>query len=479
MYARKNTNKFPNTKSKILLNLVTLINFIIAKSNNYLHLFDKFIKKVYNLSMNIFEIIECKKNGNELSTEQINFFVNGVCSGLVKDFQATSLMMAICLNGMTDRETVDLTMAMANSGEVLDLSDVGVCVDKHSTGGVSDTTTLVVVPILASLGVKVAKMSGRSLGFTGGTADKMEVFKGYKTEIDTQTFKNLIAKNNASIVSPSQNFAVADKILYKLRSQSGTVENKSLIASSIMSKKIASGAKILILDCKFGSGAFMKTYKDAHELAELMVKIGNSVGIKTIAILSDMNQPLTEYVGNNFEVYSALKVLQGRKNHLQEVCYKIAAEALVLDGKCKNFEQANKFIENSIQNGSALQKLKDIVTAQGGSVEYIENPELLLKTKNQVEIFAKHDGYICRIDTSKIGNFAHLLQMKNGIMTRQDDVGIILGKMLGDKVKIGEKLATIYYNDCDNLQEICNGLENCFEIGNHAEKQVLIKETIR
>lgn len=429
--------------------------------------------------MNILDIIQKKKNGLELSNEEIVFFVQGVCSGLIKDFQSTSLMMAICLNGMTERETVALTLSMAKSGQIVDLSDVGNCVDKHSTGGVSDTTTLVVVPVLASLGVKVAKMSGRSLGFTGGTADKMEVFKGYQTEIDTTTFKNLIKANGASIVSPSQDIAIADKILYKLRSESGTVENKSLIASSIMSKKIACGAKMLVLDCKVGSGAFMKTYDDAKQLAELMVKIGNSVGIKTVAILSDMNQPLTEFVGNNFEVYSALQVLNGRHNKLREICTKICAEALLLDEKCNNLQDAIKLVDGVLDDKTALKKLKQIVISQGGSDQVIDNPNILLSYKNKLDIFADCNGYVAKIDCGLVGNLSHLLQQKNGVITRQDNVGIIFDKMLNDSVKIGDKIASIYYNDCDSLQDIADRLKNAIKIGERQKDMQLIYETIK
>ena len=429
--------------------------------------------------MNILEIIEKKKSGYELSSEEINFWIDGVCSGLVKDFQSTSLMMAICLNGMTEKETAALTIAMAKSGQIVDLSDVGDCVDKHSTGGVSDTTTLVVVPVLASLGVKVAKMSGRSLGFTGGTADKMEVFAGYQTELDTETFKRLIKQNGASIVSPSQDIAIADKILYKLRSESGTVENKSLIASSIMSKKIACGAKMLVLDCKFGSGAFMKTFDEAKQLAEIMVKIGKSVGIKTVAILSDMNQPLTKYVGNNFEVYSALQVLKGEKNNLREICVEICTQALLLDKKCDNAQNARQLVENSIDVCDALKKLRQIIKAQGGNDKIIENPQILLKTNKQLDIRVTQNGYISQIDCSEVGNLSHLLQQKNEAITRQDDVGIIFEKMIGDSIKIGDKLATIYYNDCDNLSDIAERLKNAIKIGEKPKNMPLVCGIVR
>ena len=429
--------------------------------------------------MDIIEIINKKKSGKSLSKQEIDFFVQGVCNGQIKDYQTTSFLMAVCLKGMTSQETTDLTLAMAKSGEVLDLSDVGDCVDKHSTGGVSDTTTLVLVPVLASLGVKVAKMSGRSLGFTGGTADKMEVFEGYNTEIDAETFKKLIKQNGASIVSQSANFAYADKILYKLRSDSATVESKSLIASSIMSKKIACGAKILVLDCKFGSGAFMKTKKDALSLAKLMVQIGKNAGIKTIAVISNMNQPLTNFVGNNFEVFSALQVLKGQKNNLQKVATAIAVEVLLLDGKAKNQTEATKMVENCLQNGSALEKLRQIVTAQGGSDRYIDAPQNLLKTNNHIDVLSEKKGVVSKIETDKIGYISHNLQKKDGILSRQDNVGIILDKMLGDNVKVGDKLATIYYNDCDNIDLLGQELKNCFAIGKKFLPQALIEGVVK
>lgn len=422
--------------------------------------------------MDILDIIAKKRNKIELSKQEIQFFVDGVCNGSIKDYQITSLLMAICINGMSFEETYNLTMSMAGSGQVLDLSDLGICVDKHSTGGVSDTTTLVVVPVLASLGVKVAKMSGRSLGFTGGTADKMEVFAGYNNEITTDKFKQLIEQNNASIISQSSDFALADKIIYKLRSDSGTVENMSLIASSIMSKKIACGAKIIVLDCKYGSGAFMKTLEDSKKLATLMVEIGKRAGIKVCAVISSMEQPLTEYIGNNFEVYSGLQVLNGKQNNLSKLATCLCSQALILADKCATESEAEDLVKNAIKSNIAKEKLRQIVISQGGSDYVIDNMEVLLKSNNSIEIKATKPGFINKINTEKLGIIGHNLQKVNGQVVRQDNVGIILNVMLCDSVNVDDKLATIYYNKLDDIEEVCRQLNSCFEI---AEKPTLPK----
>lgn len=425
--------------------------------------------------MDILEIIEKKKNKKVLSKQEIQYFVDGVCSGQIKDYQTTSLLMAICLNGLNFEETFNLTMSMANSGEILDLSDVGLCCDKHSTGGVSDTTTLVVVPILASLGIKVAKMSGGSLGFTGGTADKMEVFSGYQTEISCEQFKNLVKQNNASIISQNEGFALADKIIYKLRSESGTVENISLIASSIMSKKIACGAKILVLDCKYGSGAFMKTKKDSIKLAKLMTKIGKSAGIKVCAVISNMNQPLTKYIGNNFEVYSSLMALDGMPSKLLELSEFLASKVLVMSEKAQNLKEAKQMVQNSVATNKAKQKLAQIVKSQSGSTKIIDKPDMLLKTKNQFDIVSTKDGFISKIDTAKLGTIAHNLQKFNGVFERQDDTGIILQTELADKVVLGDILATVHYNKIDDIEDIESQLRECFVIGKKPKKQKLVE----
>ena len=414
--------------------------------------------------MNILDIIEKKKNGQKLSKTEIDFFVDGVCKGYIKDYQTTSLRMAICLNDIDFDETYHLTMAMVNSGEIVDLTDVGECVDKHSTGGVSDTTTLCIVPILASLGVKVAKMSGRSLGFTGGTADKLEVFKGYKTEIPIAKFKKLIQDNGASMVSPTQNLALADKIIYKLRSESGTVENIGLIASSIMSKKIACGAKILLIDCKYGNGAFMKTVEDAKKLAKTMVEIGKRAGIKVCAVITNMNQPLSNYIGNNLEVYSSIEVLDGVDNDLSKLSTFLASKILVICGKAKNIVQAKNMVNDAIKSKLALNKLKQLVLAQDGSIDCIDNPIILLEHKNSFEIKAQKNGYLSMINTELLGDLSHKLQFVGNEYKRQDDVGFILNKRIGDAIKTDESLLTCHYNQIDNLDEFIKLLNSCFEI---------------
>ena len=435
-------------------------------------------QKYYNISMDIIELINKKKQGKKISKQEWDFFVKGVCDGKIKDYQTTSFLMAICLKSIDFDETAHLTMAMAKSGQMLNLSDIGRCVDKHSTGGVSDTTTLVVVPTLASLGVKVAKMSGRSLGWTGGTADKMEVFDGYKTDIDTKQFKNLIRQNGASIVSQSKDFALADKIIYKLRSDSGTTDNIGLIASSIMSKKIACGAKIILLDVKYGSGAFMKTFKDAKQLAQTMVQIGRRAGVKVCAVISSMQQPLTNYIGNNLEVYSALEVLDGKQNDLFDLSTFLCAKALVLDGVCKNFEQASQMAKDAIKSGKSKQKLRQIVMAQGGDVSKIDNPNLLLPKNNMFVVTAQKDGYVAKIDTAKLGYLAHDLQKVDGEVVRQDDTGIILSKRLGDEVKAGEPLMRVFYNKLDNLDEIKAELLKTYTIGKKVNLPKLIDKVV-
>ena len=425
--------------------------------------------------MDIIELINKKKFGKKLTQEELDFFVRQVCSKNISENQISSMLMAMFIKGLDFEETYNLTMSMARSGQVLNLDDIGLCFDKHSTGGVSDTTTLVVVPVLASLGVKVAKMSGRSLGWTGGTADKMEVFKGYKTEISTDEFKKLIKQNNASIITQTSDFALADRILYELRSEIGAVDSMPLIASSIMSKKIACGAKLIVLDVKYGNGAFMKTLKDAKKLASTMVEIGKRAGIKTFAIISNMSQPLTKYVGNNLEVFSALQVLNGEQNKLYELSLNICKMALMFVDKTLTANEAERRIIETIKSGKAKEKLIKIISAQGGSVEVIQNNQLLLPKNNKLEICSQTSGYICNIDTSKIGYIAHNMQKVNGKIIRQDDVGIILNKEFGDKVNKGEVLLTAFYNKCDDIDGLKNELENIFKIGKKSKKLKLIE----
>ena len=428
--------------------------------------------------MDIVELINKKKDGKILTEEEIQFFVDGVCSGTFKDYQTSSFLMAIFLKGLNFDEIYNLTISMANSGDVLDLSDIGVCLDKHSTGGVSDSTTLIVVPILASLGVKVAKMSGHSLGWTGGTADKMAVFDGYNLEISTEQFKKLIAQNNASIISQSDNFALADKILYKLRSETGTVDSLGLIASSIMSKKIACGAKIVLLDVKYGNGAFMKTKADAIKLAKVMVKIGKRAGQKVCAVISNMNQPLTKYIGNNLEVYSAIRVLEGEENNLSKLSYYLSTKALLLSGRCKNESEAQILIKDEIQSKRAFNKLCEIVNAQGGIVECLKNPKILLPKNNCLKVKAESSGFVKSIDTALLGYIEKLMQYTANKFVKQNDCGIILNKEIGDYVEKDEILFSIYFNELDNMKEIQKKLGEVYKLGKVKIKQKLIEGVI-
>ncbi|HAJ78083.1 MAG TPA: thymidine phosphorylase [Clostridiales bacterium] len=425
--------------------------------------------------MDIVELINKKKFGKRLTKDELSFFVSEICSKNISEAQIGSMLMAMFLKGLDFDETYNLTIEMARSGKILNLDDIGLCFDKHSTGGVSDTTTLVVVPILASLGVKVAKMSGRSLGWTGGTADKMEVFKGYKTEISADEFKKLIKQNSASIITQTMDFAFADRILYELRSKTGTVDSMPLIASSIMSKKIACGAKVIVLDVKYGNGAFMKTLKDAKKLAKTMVEIGKKAGLKVCAIISNMRQPLTKYIGNNLEVYSALQVLNGEQNKLYDISVAICEKALMLIDKNISKNDARVKILNAIKSGEAKTKLIDIVSSQGGATECIINNDLLLPKNNTIEIFSSSSGYVYEVDTAKLGYLVHDMQKVCGKIIRQDDVGIILSKSLGDKVKKGELLLTAYYNELDDLKNIELQLNSIYKIGRKPIAKKLIE----
>ena len=428
--------------------------------------------------MTIEELIEKKHNSQKLTREEIEFFVKGVCDRSIKDEDTIKMLHAIHDKDIDYDETYNLTMAMARSGKMLDLSNIGECVDKHSTGGVSDTTSIVLVPILASLGLKVAKMSGRSLGFTGGTVDKMEVFKGYRTEISTDEFKSLVAKNGASIISQSAEFALADKIIYKLRSDSDTVDNIGLISSSIMSKKIACGAKIILLDVKYGSGAFMKSLEDAKKLAKTMVEIGKRQGIKVRAVLSNMEQPLTQYIGNNLEVYSAIRVLTGKQNNLYRLSKFLCSQVLLMTGFAKTIEEAGELVDEAISSKKALNKLKQIVEGQGGDTFYIDNPRELYPTCNRLEIYSSDDGFVEDINTTILGKISHDIQKVDGVVKRQDDVGLILRKYIGDEVEIGESLVTVFYKNVDDLNQIKDELQSAFKIGQNKVEIKLIDEVI-
>ncbi len=402
--------------------------------------------------MRMYDIILKKRNGNELTREEISFFIKNYTNGSIPDYQASALCMAIYFKGMTDRETVILTEEMANSGETIDLSIFGdKSVDKHSTGGVGDKTTLIVAPIVASLGGVLAKMSGRGLGHTGGTVDKLESIDGYQTTLSKEEFLSAAQKVGLCVVGQSANLAPADKKLYALRDVTATVDNIPLITSSIMSKKIAAGSKNIVLDVKTGSGAFMKTLEDAEILAKKMVEIGKGCNRRVVAVLSDMNAPLGKAVGNSLEVIEAIEVLKGKsRGDLYEVCVCLASEMISLVLKIET-EEARRLVQTSIDNGSAFAKMKEWVAFQGANAELLENPELFRKAKFQREVKSEKEGYIQSMNAEEIGISAVFLGA--GRNSKQDEIdhsaGIIINKKVGDYVKKGEALCTLYSNKED------------------------------
>jgi len=432
--------------------------------------------------MRMIDIIEKKRDGYELTTEEIQFFIKGYTDGTIPDYQASALLMAIYFQGMNHRERKDLTMAMVHSGDQVDLSKIeGIKVDKHSTGGVGDTTTLVLGPLVASVGVPVAKMSGRGLGHTGGTIDKLESFPGFHVEITKDEFIQLVNEQKIAVVGQSGNLTPADKKLYALRDVTGTVNSIPLIASSIMSKKIAAGADCIVLDVKVGSGAFMKNVADAKELAETMVEIGNSVGRKTMAVISDMDQPLGFAIGNALEVKEAIATLKGTgPQDLTELCLTLGSQMVYLAKKAKSVDEARQMLILAIQSGKALEKMKAFITSQGGDAACIDDPEKLPEAKYKIELPAKASGWIEKMVADKIGLAA--MQLGAGRETKESKidlaVGIVLNKKVGDRIEQGESMLTIYSNS-ENIEEVKNLLYQSIKIS-HAKisPPLLIHEII-
>lgn len=419
--------------------------------------------------MNILEIIAQKRDAKELSKEEIEYFVKGYTEGSIKDYQAAALIMAIYINGMNDREITDLTLAMAHSGEVLDLSRFGKnVVDKHSTGGVGDKVSIILLPIIASMGVPVAKMSGRGLGFTGGTVDKLESIPGYMTNIEIAEFISNVEKVGISMIGQTMNLAPADKKIYSLRDTISCVENIPLIASSIMSKKIASGANKIVIDVTVGKGAFMKTREDAQKLAEQMVRIGNLAGREVRCILTPMDQPLGYAVGNSLEVIEAIKFLKGdMQKDLKEVVLELGANMLQLAGKGNNLEENKlKMLEN-IENGSAYNKFKEMVQNQGGNISYLEDTKKFEKSKYISAIVSEKAGKIKEINAEEIGKVACFLGA--GRISKEDkidpSVGIILNKKVGDEVAKEDFLAYVCANDEQKLKEAERRVLEIYKIG--------------
>lgn len=434
--------------------------------------------------MRMYDLIMKKRNGKPLEKEEIDWMISEYTAGRIPDYQMSAFLMAVYFQGMREEETLNLTMAMAHSGEMLDLSGIrGIKVDKHSTGGVGDKTSLALTPMVAACGIRVAKMSGRGLGHTGGTIDKLESFSGFSTEISAEQFEEQVNRIGISIMGQTADLAPADKKLYALRDVTATVDQMSLIASSIMSKKLAAGADAIVLDVKTGSGAFMKTRQDALALAEEMVRIGNGAGKHTIAVVSDMNQPLGNAVGNALEVQEAIATLRGEgPEDFTELCLTIGSYMLVAGKKADTPEEARAMLQRVMADGSALKKLEEFVEAQGGDPEQVRHPELLPAAAIQEPILAPMDGYLQSIQCEEVGNCSMILG--GGRETKESEldlsVGLILHKKTGDFVKKGEPLATIHANDREKAAQASQRYLAACRIGEEpVQRPELIHAVIR
>jgi len=432
--------------------------------------------------MLITDLIEKKKQGEPLSSEEINFFIKGYVDGTIPDYQAAALLMAVWFKGMDYRETTDLTLSMAHSGDVVDLSEIsGIKVDKHSTGGVSDGTTLIVAPLVAACGGKVAKMSGRGLGHTGGTLDKLESIPGFSVNIGMKRFIEIVSEAGLSLVGQDKDLVPADKKLYALRDVTGTVDNISLIASSVMSKKIASGSNAIVLDIKTGNGAFMRKISDSVRLAEVMVEIGKLTGRKTVGIVTDMNQPLGFSVGNALEVREAIEVLQGKhESNLKQVAFMLAARMLMVSDICTTESEAFEKLEDALVSGKALFKLAKMIEMQNGNPDVVSNVSLLPQASKKVAIKSEKKGYITGIETKSVGIAAMMLGAGR---EKKDDVidpavGIWLNKRHGDHVKAGEELAIFYINDSKNLEDAISLFKSAYKIGDKEPDELPLIYTV-
>ncbi len=433
--------------------------------------------------MRMYDLIAKKRNGKELSKDEIIFMVDGFTKGEIPDYQMSAMMMAIYFQGMNKEETLQLTMAMAHSGDMLDLSAIrGIKSDKHSTGGVGDKTSLVLGPMVAACGAPVAKMSGRGLGHTGGTIDKLESFDGFSTSIPEEQFVDNVNSIGISIVGQTANLAPADKKIYALRDVTATVDNLSLIASSIMSKKLASGAQVLVLDVKTGDGAFMKTEEDSFALAKAMVEIGNGAGRKTVAVISDMNQPLGYAIGNAMEVKEAIETLQGKgPKDLLDLCLELGSYMLLGTGNAATKEEAYEKLTGVIDSGAALDKFAEFVEAQGGNKEQVYNPELLPKASIVHVCKSEESGYVSAIKTEEMGIVSLLLG--GGRETKESvidlSVGILLHKKIGDKAEAGEPLVTLYANNEKKLEAAIQRFQGIYSFSKEkVEEPKLLRGTV-
>ena len=431
--------------------------------------------------MTVLDIIEKKRDKKELTKEEIEFFINGYTKQEITDYQASALVMAIYINGMTNEETTNLTLAMAHSGEILDLSKLGkTIVDKHSTGGVGDKVSLILLPLVASFGVPVAKMSGRGLGFTGGTVDKLESIPGYKTDIDINKFVQNVENIGISMISQTLNLAPADKKLYSLRDSIACVESIPLIASSIMSKKIASGADKIVLDVTVGSGAFMKDLKSAEKLAKEMIEIGKLARRETVAVITNMDEPLGRSVGNSLEVKEAIEALRGNiLEDVKQVVLALGSYMLKLSGVEEDLEIAKRMLEENLNNGKAYKKFLELVKNQGGDITYIEDIDNLEETKYIEPVYSEKTGYIYNINAKEIGKLACYLGA--GRVTKEDkidkSVGIELLKKVGDKVSKDEVIAYLHINKPEQLEIAKEKIKEIIKI--RKEKQEKIKTIIK
>lgn len=416
--------------------------------------------------MNIIDIINKKKNKEELTAGEINYSIDSYLNEKIPDYQMSSLLMAIWINGMNGRETNDLTISMAQSGKVLNLESIsGIKVDKHSTGGVGDKTTLALLPMVAAAGVPVPKISGRGLGHTGGTIDKLEAISGFKTNLNINKFIEIVKNINASIISSTNDLAPADKKIYSLRDVTGTIDSMPLIASSIMSKKIAGGANALVLNITVGNGAFLKNFSDAVTLGKIMINIGNNNNKNTYIIISSMNQPLGYAIGNSLETKEAIDLLNNKgPEDLKKICLFIGSYMLIAGGIVDNYQKGIDVLSQKINSGQALEKLKQIVKRQNGDVKQIANTNLLPKSKYQKVIYSEKRGYISKINAYKIGNAS----MNLGAGRKKKDseidlsVGIVLNKKTGSCVELKQKLATLYYNDEEKSILASKTVKNAF-----------------
>lgn len=433
--------------------------------------------------MRMVDLIAKKRDGQSLSKEEIEWIVTGYTNGEIPDYQMSALTMAIFYQDMIDQEITDLTLAMANSGDVVNLENIeGIKVDKHSTGGVGDTTTLVLAPLVASVGVPVAKMSGRGLGYTGGTLDKLEAIPGFQIELSEDKFVELVNESKVAVIGQSGNLAPADKKLYALRDVTATVDSIPLIASSIMSKKIAAGADAIVLDVTTGDGAFMKNLEDAKRLASTMVQIGKLANRQTMAVISDMSQPLGEAIGNSLEVVEAIETLQGKgPKDLEEMCYVLGSQMVVLAKKADTLEQAREMLEEALHSGKAFAKFKEMVANQGGDVSVIDHPEKLLTAKYEIELPAKQSGVITKLVANELGIAAMMLGA--GRKTKEDTidfaVGLKLRKKVGEAIQEGESVLTIYANQpAEEIQDVVALLYQNIEIGPSGQEPPLIHGSI-